>query len=162
MRPAPSLCPHLDALAPGAAPFTLAPEEIFDFWHGPVEAVARCASCGACAWLELLDEEPVGRTRIFALAPILDADVALYLRDRARGSCDVARGRAELEALAAASGPVAWLVALAPEERRVVAAERVGPELALPRGAWPARMPAPEDARWFARLGLAKPRRAAS
>jgi hypothetical protein len=161
MRPAPSLCPHLDALAPGDAPFTIAPEEILDFWQGPVEAVARCGSCGACAWLELLDAEPVGGIRIFALAPIREADVALYLRDRARGSCDVGRSRAELEALAAAAGPVAWLVALAPEERRMVAAVRVGPDLVLPRGAWPGRMPAPEDGCWFARLGLTKPQRAA-
>ena len=151
-----ALCSHLAALAPGAAPFRLAPEEILDWYDGPVEAVARCNACGACGWLELLDWDPRRRLRIYALAAIRDADVALYLRDRARGSCDVARARAELEALAASAGPCERLVALELPELRVVAAAGAGAGLGLPAGAWAERIPAPADGRWFARLGLAK------
>jgi hypothetical protein len=151
-----ALCAHLAALAPGAAPFTLAPEEILDWYDGPVEAVARCTTCGACGWLELLDWDPRRRLRIYALAAIRAADVALYLRDRARGSCDVARARAELEALAASAAPCERLVALELPELRVVAVADAEPGLALPAGAWAERIPAPAASRWFARLGLAE------
>lgn len=156
MNPELALCTHLRALAPGPAPFTLAPEEILDWYDGPVEAVARCNACGACGWLELLDWDPRPRLRIYALAAIREADVALFLRDRARGSCDVARARAELEALAASAGPSERLVALALPELRVVAVAGAEPGLAPPAGAWAERIPAPADGRWFARLGLAK------
>jgi hypothetical protein len=156
MNPGLALCTHLRALAPGPAPFTLAPEEILDWYDGPVEAVARCTTCGACGWLELLDWDPRRRLRVYALAAIRAADVALYLRDRARGSCDVARGRAELEALAASAGPCERLVALELPELRVAAVAGAEAGIALPVGAWTERIPAPADGRWFARLGLAK------
>jgi hypothetical protein len=156
MRDDLALCAHLAALGSGAAPFTLAPDEIFDWYDGPVEAVARCKTCGACGWLELLDWDPRRRLRIFALAAIRDADVRLYLRDRARGSCDVARARSELEALAASAGAFERIVALELPGLRVLAAAAVAPGLALPCGPWAERIPAPADGRWFAPLGLAK------
>jgi hypothetical protein len=156
VNPALSLCAHLAALAPGAAPLRLAPDEILDWYDGPVEAVLRCPRCGACGWLELLDWEPRRRLRVFVLAALREVAVALYLRNRARGSCDVARARAELAALAASAGPCERLLALELPELRIVAAAGVGPGLVLPAGAWAERIPAPEDGRWFARLGLAK------
>ena len=156
MRAGLALCSHLAGLAPGAAPFTVAPGEILDWYDGPVEAVARCRSCGACGWLQLLDWDPRRPLRIFALAAIREADVALYLHDVARGSCDVARARAELEALAASAGPVERIVALELPELRVVATADAGPGVALPAGAWAERIPRAEDERWFAPLGLAK------
>jgi hypothetical protein len=157
MRAGLALCPHLAGIAPGPAPpFTLAPGEILDWSDGPVEAVVRCRVCGACGWLELLDWDPRRPLRVFALAAVRETDVALYLRDRARGSCDVARERAELEALAASCGPFERIVALELPELRVVAAADAGPAFAPPAGAWSERIPAREDARWFTRLGLAK------
>jgi hypothetical protein len=155
MREELALCAHFASLVPGPAPFTIAPEEILEYYDGPVVAVARCSLCGSCGWLELLDWEPP-RLRVFALAAIRAADVALYLRDRARGSCDVARARAELEALAASAGRFERLVALAVPELRVVAAAGLETPPHVPAGAWPERMPAPGDDRWFARLGLAR------
>jgi hypothetical protein len=156
MRSELALCPHLAAVAPGPAPFTIAPDEILAFEGGPLLAVARCRTCRACGWLERLEGGGAGPLRRFSLAAIREADVALYLRDRARGSCDVARERAELEALAASCGPFERIVALELPELRVVAAADVGPAFAPPAGAWSERIPAREDARWFARLGLAK------
>jgi hypothetical protein len=156
MRAGLSLCPHLAALAPGAAPPRIAPDEVFDWYDGPVEAVVRCPVCGACGWLELLDWDPAQRVRIFALAAIRGDDVALYLRDRARGSCDVARARAELEALAASAGPFERLIALALPELRVVAAVPLAAAPAVPAAPWAERIPPADDDRWFARLGLAK------
>jgi hypothetical protein len=156
MRDGLALCAHLAALAPGPAPFEIDASAVPD-WHGaPVEAIARCTRCDGCAWLELLDVDPPAGVRIFALAPLAAADAALFLRDRARGSCDVSRERAELEALAASAGRFERLVALAWPERRVVAVAGPGPGFAMPPGPWEARVPAPADARWFARLGLAK------
>ena len=144
MRAGLSLCAHLAALEPGPAPFTLAPEEILDWRDGPVEAVVRCRTCGSCAWLELLDRDPRRPLGVFALAALRAADVELYLRDRARGSCDVGRARAELEALAASAGPFERVLALEAAELRVVAAAALAPGVAVPAGAW------------LARLGLAK------
>ncbi len=162
MRDDLTLCPHLAALAPGPAPFTLAPAEILDWYDGPLEAVVRCRSCGACGWLEFLDWDHFGelRLRIYALAAISEADVALYLRDRARGSCDAGRARAELEALVASAGPFERLVAVDNDDLSIVAASNLEPGFAVPDG-WPLdRMPDPGDGRWFARLGLEKASRA--
>jgi hypothetical protein len=121
MRSDLALCAHLAAAVPGAAPFTLAPDEIVAWWDGPVEAVVRCRSCGACGWLQLVDRDPQQELRMFALAALRTDDVALYFRDRARGSCDVGRARAELEALAASAGPFERLVTLNEEASELVA-----------------------------------------
>jgi hypothetical protein len=161
MRDGLSLCAHLAALAPGPAPFTIAPEEILDWYDGPMQAVARCRTCGACGWLEYLDWDLDGeqRLRIFALAAIGEADVALYLRDRARGSCDAGRAPAELEALAASAGPFERLVAVDLAGPSVVAASNLEPGFTVPAGWSLDRIPKRDDNRWFARLGLEKTRR---
>lgn len=150
------LCPHLAAAVPGPAPFTLAPDEIVEWWDGPVEAVVRCRSCGACGWLRLVDRDPQRELRIFALAALRIDDVALYFHNRARGSCDVGRARAELEALAASAGPFERLVALNPETSELVAVAAHPPGLSVAGGPWTERIPQPGDSRWFVRLGLEK------
>ena len=84
-------------------------------------------SCDGCGWLRQVEREPRGRLRVYALAAVRGEDVALYFRNRARGSCDAARARAELEALAACTGPCERLVTLHPDtlEIAAVAAPRV-------------------------------------
>jgi len=116
-----ALCTHLAAAVPGPAPFTLAPDEIVEWQDGPVEAVVRCRACGACGWLRLVDREPQQELRTFALAALRSDDAALYFHNRARGSCDVGRAGAELEALAASAGPFELLVALNLETNELVA-----------------------------------------
>lgn len=145
MRSELALCPHLAAMAVGAVAFTLAPDEILEFDGGPVEAVVRCRSCGACGWLQLVDREPSAGLRIFALAALRADDVALYFRNRARGSCDVARGRAELEALVACAGPFERVLALDCEALRIEAVAQHPPDAG-----------AGADGRWLERLGLTK------
>ena len=123
MRSDLALCAHLAAVAPGPAPFTLAPDEIIEWWDGPVASIVRCRSCGACGWLQLVDPDPgPGLLRRFTLAALRAEDVALYFRNRARGSCDVARAGAELEALAACAGPDERLVCMNPEATKVLEA----------------------------------------
>jgi len=155
-----SLCAHLAALEPGAAALTLAPDEIVGWTDGPVEAIARCAACGAPAWLELLDWSRDRAVRVFALAGLRARDAALYLANVKKGSCDPKRERAEQEALAAAAGPFERLVAWHVREARLLAAAPLPPGLAVPAGAWGERLAAPDDASWFARLGLDKAERA--
>jgi len=121
MRAELALCPHLAAVAPGAAPFTLAPAEILEWDGAPVVAVARCAVCGACAWLERIEGPS------FSLAALRAEDAALYFRNVSRGSCDVARARAEREALAASAGPRERRVVLDAGGQRVVAASPFAP-----------------------------------
>jgi hypothetical protein len=156
MREALSLCAHLAALAPGDVLRAPAPDEILEWYDGAVDAVVRCAECGACGWLSLLDWNRARPPRIYALAPLRAEDVALYVRNRARGSCDAARLRAELDALVASAGPFERLVALDPDSHRVLAAEPLAVSFTMPAGPFWERMPAPDDDRWFARLGLAK------
>ena len=156
MRSDLALCAHLAAAAPGPVPFALVPDEIVEWWNGPVEAVVRCRSCGACGWLELVDRDPQQELRIFALAALRNDAVALYFHARARGSCDVARARAELEALAASAGPFERLVALNEDASELVAVAIHPPDLVVGGAPWTERLPEAEDSRWFTRLGLEK------
>jgi hypothetical protein len=151
-----SLCPHLGALEAGAAAFTIAPDQIAAWYDGPVEAIVRCAACRAPAWVELLDWSRDRAVRVFALAGLRERDAALYLRNATKGSCDPKRGRAELEALAAAAGPFERLFAWHAREERVLAAAPLPQHPAVASGDWTERMPARDDARWFACLGLDK------
>lgn len=127
MRSDRALCPHLAAARPGPAPFTLATDEILAWADGPLEAIVRCRACGACGWLERLGEEP----RRFALAAVRAEDVALYFRNRARGSCDVGRAGAEYEALAASHGPFERIVEL-DTERGVLLRASIHPAAEAP------------------------------
>jgi hypothetical protein len=156
MRSDLALCAHLAASPPGRAPFTLAPGEIVEWWDGPVEAVVRCRTCGACGWLQLMDRDPQQRLSVFALAALRCEDAALYFRNRTRGSCDVARARAELEALVASAGRFERLVAADPETAELAAVAAYPEGLVSAREPWPQRLPPAEDARWFAPLGFAK------
>ena len=147
------LCEHLRPDA-GARPFEIAHAWLFQ--DGPIDAIARCRTCGAQVLLRLVDwAPPVGRVRVYAAAAVDPDAVSLYLRDVARGSCDVRRAGAELDALWASAAPSELL------------AYDVGGERVLARGAapadrrisgldWPARLPPRGDAAWFEALGLAK------
>src|SRR5262245_25678251 len=122
MRSDRALCSHLAGATPGPAPFTLAPGEILEWRDAPARAVVRCAVCGACGWLELVERNARGLD-VFALAGLRAEDVALYLRNLARGSCDVGRARAELEALEASRGPFERRLVLNPDATELIAVE---------------------------------------
>jgi hypothetical protein len=151
----PALCAHLSGLAPGDA----APEvaHAFAWQDGPVDAIARCRACGAPALLRLLDWAPPDfRLRVYALAALRAEDAALLLRDLARGSCQVSRAQAEVEALVHAAGPNERLVALDVARARVTASAPLPPGATGEPAAFPARLPRADDSRWFDALGLAK------
>ena len=150
-----SLCAHL-AAEDGAPAFAISPEEVVAWQDGPVEAIVRCTVCAAPAWLELLDWSRDRSMRVFALAGLRERDAALYLRNAGKGSCDPKRGRAELEALAAAAGPFERLVAWDAREERVLATVPFPSRRSVPPGGWTERLAAPEDATWFEYLGLDK------
>jgi hypothetical protein len=156
VNPEVALCRHLASLEAGGAAFTLAPDEILDWDDGPVAAIARCAVCGAPAWLEAVDGSRDRSVRVLALAGLRASDVSVFRRNAGKGSCDPKRGAAEREALAAAAGPFERLVAWHLRDERVLAAAPLAPPERVPAGAWPARLPAADDPRWFARLGLDK------
>jgi len=150
-----ALCTHLGSLAAGAAMPEVA--HAFLFQSGAIDAVVRCHACGGHALLRMLDWAPPAFTaRVYSLAALREADVALFLRNLARGSCQVSRASAELDALVASAGVCERLVALD------VASERVLASAPLPRGVsgepaeFPTRLPRASDDRWFAALGLAK------
>jgi hypothetical protein len=150
-----ALCAHLAALEAGADPPAVA--HAFLFQDGPIDAVAACRVCGAHALLRMLDwNPPAFSLRVYVLAPLREADTALFLRNLERGSCQVSRASAELAALVAAAGANERLVALDLAQGRVVAAAALARGTASEPAEFPARLPRASDGRWFAALGLEK------
>ncbi len=161
MSAAPSLCAHLAALAAGDATPEIA--HAFLWQDGPIDAIARCRACGAHALLRLLDwAPPAFSLRVYTLAALRAEDGELFLRNLARGSCQVSRASAELNALVAAAGANERLVALDLAHERVAASAAPRPGESSEPAAFPERLPRDGDTRWFAALGLEKhPRRSA-
>ena len=154
MNPAVALCPHLRA--DDLAQLSIDPARVLEWWGGPVSAVARCDRCDGHGLLEMIDWSRSQRVRIYALAAIEAAAVALFLRNRERGSCDLSRADREVEALFASAGAVERVVAL-DVDRNVVLATAPRPEgLFLPAAPWRERLLPEADATWFARLGIEK------
>ena len=155
MNPELALCAHFAGLATGDAPPEIA--HAFLFQDGPIDAIARCRACGSHALLRLLDWAPPSfALRVYSLAGLRAEDAALYLRNLERGSCQVSRASAELDALIAAAGPSTRVLALDIARERIVASGARAAGAGGEPGAWPARLPRESDARWFAALGLAK------
>ena len=155
MNPDLALCPHFAGLAAGSPLPEIA--HAFLFQDGPIDAIARCRSCGAHALLRLLDWAPARFSlRVYSLASLRAEDSALFLRNVERGSCQVSRASAELDALIAAAGPSTRLVALDLARERVAASAALPTSASGEPGAWPARLPRESDARWFTALGLEK------
>lgn len=154
MNPDLALCPHLTS--PMLASLSIEPDDVLDWDAGPIVAVARCAVCHAMALLELLDWSPSRRVRVYTIAAMDAGALALYQRNRVRGSCDLQRSVHEGEALLFSAGPVERLVALDVETRAVLASAARSADLRVPTTAWRDRIPAATDTAWFARLGLEK------
>jgi hypothetical protein len=149
-----ALCPHLRAERPE---LRVASDDVFAWSDGPITAVARCAACPGLALLELLDWSASGRVRVYAAAGLEPEPLAVYRRNRRSASCDAGRLERETAALLACAGPPERLLALDVRAAPRVLASAAAPErLALPDAPWPRRLLAPEDATWFAPVGLAK------
>lgn len=154
MNPDLALCAHLTS--PMLASLSIEPDDVLDWDDGPVVMVARCAVCNGTALLELLDWSPSRRVRVYAIAAMDPAALALYQRNRARGSCDLQRSVLEGEALLSSAGPVERLVALDVETRAVLCSAPRSAAMQLPSAPWRERIPAAGDVAWFERLGLDK------
>jgi ribosomal protein S18 acetylase RimI-like enzyme len=155
MNPELRLCEHLMRLRPRA----FQPEVVhaFVFQDGVVDAVVKCDVCDAHALMRMTDWAPPDFTlRTYALSALRQEDVALYLRNLERGSCQLSRASAELAALVAAAGPVQQIFAVDTRRERILAAGRPPSELAREPGPFPDRLPRGEDAIWFETLGLDK------
>jgi ribosomal protein S18 acetylase RimI-like enzyme len=153
------LCDHLAHLRARA----FQPEVVhaFLFQDGAVDAIVRCETCDAHALLRLADWAPPDyAVRVYTLAPLQREDCATFLRNLARGSCQVARAAAELDALVAAAGRVEQLFAVDVRRERILAAGRPPTALTVAPGPFPERLPPADDARWFEALGLDKHERA--
>lgn len=154
MNPDLALCRHL--ASPHLASLSIDAGDVIEWDDGPVVAVARCAVCGGTALLELLDWSASRRVRVYSLAGLDAAAIALFRRNQERGSCDLQRQARELEALLFSAGPAAWIVALDVETRAVLASGPRSSALRLPAAPWRERIPASDDGSWFAALGLDK------
>lgn len=147
MNPALRLCAHLASSALSALP--LQPDDVLDWYDGPLLAVARCADCDGAALLEFLDWRAGGRERVFAMCAIDAEAVALHARDVRRGSCDLSRAARELEALVASAGPPERLVARA-QDGSVCASVPWPAGATLPREDLRERVTRTGTSRWLA------------
>lgn len=154
MNPAVALCEHLRADDLGS--LSIDPADVLAWFDGPITAIARCSHCDEPGLLELLDWSRSRRVRIHALAGIERTAVALFHRNRERGSCDLARAEREVEALLASAGPVERVIALDVEGNTVLATVSRPAGLCLPSTPWRERLLPETDAVWFERLGLDK------
>jgi hypothetical protein len=154
MNPDVALCRHL--ASPALAALRIEPDDVIEWDGGPVLAVARCAVCGGAALLELLDWSATRRVRVFASSGIDPEAIALFVRNRERGSCDLQRQARETEALLFSAGPVERILALDVETRAVLASAARSAAVPVPSVPWRERIPAASDATWFARVGLDK------
>jgi hypothetical protein len=149
-----ALCTHLGGSPP---PLRIEPDEILLFDEGPVEGIVRCDRCEAPGWIELIACSADRTVRVFALAGLRTGDVAVFLRNAQKGSCDLTRRGAEAEALAASAGPFERLVAWHVARERLLADAALPAPADLPAGAWRERVRATAgDASWFEHLGLEK------
>ena len=154
MNPAVTLCEHLRA--DDLARLSIDPADILAWFDGPITAITRCGECDGLGLLELLDWSCSRRVRIHALAGIERAAVALFHRNRERGSCDLARADREVEALFASAGDIERVIALDVEGNAVLATASRPTGLFLPSEPWRERLPRETDASWFDALGLDK------
>lgn len=154
MNPDLTLCRHMTSSR--LASVSIDAGDVLEWDDGPVVTVARCAVCSGAALLELLDWSATRRVRVYALAGLDAAAIALFRRNQERGSCDLQRQAREFEALLFSAGPVERIVALDVETRAVLASAPRSAALKLPAGSWRERIPARDDVTWFARLGLDK------
>lgn len=152
MNPERSLCPHL--ASPALSAVRLCADDVLEAFDGPAVACARCPACGAAALLVMVAWRPGDRVRICSLAGIDPADVAVYRRNVARGSCDLARFEQETAALHACAEPVERLVALDLDTGRVLASVARPADWRAPAEDWDARCVADGAGGWYARLGV--------
>ncbi len=154
MNTAVALCAHLRA--DDLAQLSIDAGDVLDWWDGPITAIARCPRCDGLALLEMLDWSRSHRVRIHALAGIEGEAVALFQRNRKRGSCDLSRADREVEALFASAGAIERMIALDVEANAVLATAPRPSGLFLPSLPWRERLLREDDTSWFRRLGLDK------
>ena len=154
MNPAVSLCAHLRA--GGLAQLSIDSTHVLDWFDGPITAIAKCPCCDGLGLLELLDWSRSHRVRIYAFAGIERAAVALFHRNRERGSCDHARADREAEALFASAGAAERVIALDVDTHAVLATAPRRAGLFLPSAPWRERLMQEADTTWFIELGLEK------
>jgi hypothetical protein len=144
------ICEHL------SASFAIRPEEILEWYDGPIVAAVRCGRCESCGLLECLDWDVSTKLRIYALRPLPRAALDLYLRNREKGTCDPARPGAELYALLCAAGAPARLLAYDVANQVQVANRPFPPDEQVSAAPWRERIPARDDTRWFRLAGVPK------
>lgn len=145
-----AICEHL------CSSFSIGPDDVIEWYDGPITAALRCSRCDSCALLECLDWSDSTRIRVFAMRPVARADLALYLRNRQRGTCDPSRADAELHAFLCAAGRPSRIVAFDVDAGTQLANRPFPAGETVPQEPWPGRIPAQDDQRWFTFAGVPK------
>jgi len=142
LGPESPLCEHVE---PGGWPFTV--ELVLDEQIGFTDALVTCRTCGAAYLLEMLDWR--GRQRLMRVSTVESERTARLLHNLGRGSCDVRRAGAEVEALKSSSTFSPWLLLMDATATHLEALLPVPETLALPSASW---RELPCDGGWLARV----------
>jgi hypothetical protein len=136
-----ALCLHLRDAKHAAFPFDV--ELALDDQSGFTDAVVTCRTCGQHVLLEMLEWGGARyEARIYRASLVPANAVALYLKDRARGSCDVKRAGAEAHAFTSLAQLTSSLVALDLGKREVTAVVSVPAGTDVPMDSWRVRLTA--------------------
>lgn len=126
-----------------------------DDWQGPTDALVRCTACDGCegcetiALLRLLHwSGPRLTKRIFAVSPLPDSAVSVFLRNMRSDYCDLHRHQAEVDALIATAEATSDVIVVDVAELRVLA--RHDPEVMRGRPlSWRQSAPDESDPYWL-------------
>ena len=142
-----ALCHHFaDAVD---APFPFDVEIVLDDQAGFTDAVVTCRYCGQHVLLELLEGGGARfEARVYRASLVPTQAVALYLKDRARGSCDVKRAGAEAHAFTSLAELTPHLVALDLGAREVSGVVRLPDGVDVPMTSWRERSAAATANMW--------------
>lgn len=133
--PAAMICEHVAAAQPGDTPFLV--DVVLDDSGGLTDGLVRCSVCDASYLIELLAwRGPTLALRRFRVSTMRKADAALYVRDIARGSCDLNRSGAERSALEQQATLSACIIELDVNGMRVLRVEDVSAAADISVAGW--------------------------
>ena len=130
-----SICSHLANAAGAPFPFELA--IVLDDQSGFTDAVVTCRTCGQHVLLEMLEWSGAHfEERVYRSSLVPKQAVAQFLKNRARGSCDVKRAGAEAHAFTQLAELTPWLIALDLGKHVVIATTRLANGTDVPVASW--------------------------
>lgn len=132
-------CEHFVTAEPAPFPFDV--EMVLDGVSGFTDAIVRCRTCKQAYLIEMLDWWGARfQRRTFRTSLLADDVVALFARDRQRGSCDVKRASAEWHAVQTQAKLTALRITLDLDTSQQIESRVLPNDADIPMGHWRERL----------------------